>query len=157
MNKITRLIISILACFLAAYIGSVFTTPSISTWYASLNKPFFNPPNWIFGPVWTLLYLMMALALYIIWDNGMEKAENKQALGIFAVQLALNSLWSIAFFGWHSPLAGLVIIVLLWSAIFMTIQRFNKISRTAGWLLVPYIAWVSFAAILNFMIFWLNR
>lgn len=151
-----KLIISIAVCALAGYIGSIFTAPVIPTWYAALNKPPFNPPNWIFGPVWATLYLLMAVAAYIIWEKGAERKEIKTALGFFIAQLILNSLWSILFFGMKSPVYGLICIVILWLAILLTIMKFYKISKTAGWLLIPYILWVSFASILNLAIAILN-
>lgn len=151
--QLSKLIASILICFSAAAVGSFATYPSIPTWYASLNKPFFNPPNWIFGPVWTVLYLMMAIALYLVWR---EKVENKTALSWFGFQLVLNSLWSIVFFGLQCPLCGLGVIILLWFAILMSIRSFLKISKPAAWLLIPYILWVTFAAGLNLAIVRLN-
>ena len=146
---------------LAGIIGSVFTTPSIGTWYAGLAKPSFNPPAWVFGPVWTTLFLLMGVALYLVWTKrtGFLFFSNKKiglAVGIFGVQLVLNTLWSILFFGLHSPGAALAEIVFLWLAILGTIVAFYKISKPAAYLLVPYIAWVSFAVVLNYMLWRLN-
>lgn len=152
MNKIYKLIISLVICQLAGVIGSLFTVSSVSTWYSALNKTALNPPSWVFGPVWITLYLMMGISLYLVWDKGIEK---KQAI-IFGVQLALNSLWSILFFGLKSPISALIEIILLWVAILMTIIYFYKTSRTASYLLIPYILWVSFAAVLNFAIWYVN-
>jgi tryptophan-rich sensory protein len=152
-----RLVVSLALPFLAGMIGSLFTMPSILTWYAGLHKPFFNPPNWIFGPVWTILYVMMGIAVFLIWEK--RRAQTKTvdlALGLFALQLLLNTSWSIVFFGWHQIGLGLVNIVLLWLAILLCIIRFYPISRLAAWLLGPYIVWVSFAAVLNFAIMVLN-
>ena len=153
--NIPRLILSILICFVAAGIGTYFTTPSISGWYASLNKPFFSPPNWIFGPVWTLLYTMMGIALYIVW-NKKTKLKKLNSYKYFAWQLFANALWSIVFFGLYNPILAFEVIVVLWILILFTIINFSKISKTAAYLLYPYLAWVSFAAILNLSVAFLN-
>jgi benzodiazapine receptor len=152
-----KLAASVVLCMLAGFIGSIFTTPKIGGWYAGIAKPSFNPPNWLFGPVWTALYMMMAIALYLVWRKGLAAKGVKVALAVFIVQLALNTLWSYAFFGAQSPLAGLVVIVALWSMIAASIAAFAPISRAAAVLLVPYILWVSFASILNASIYFLNR
>ena len=154
---IVKLVVSILVCQLAGFIGSLFTTPNIATWYAGIQKPAFNPPNWIFGPVWITLYVMMGIAAFLIWNKGWNVVGVKMALAIFLVQLILNSFWSIAFFGMHSPLTGFVVIVILWVAILVTMFSFFKMSTVAGWLLVPYILWVSFATVLNWSILILNK
>jgi len=157
---ISKLIISLVLCFSAAGIGSVFTTPAIGLWYASLNKPIFNPPNWIFGPVWTILYSMMAVALYLIWSSekamGKLSRIRKEGIHDFYIQLALNTLWSIAFFGVRMPLLAFFIIIALWLSIYMTLEKFFRISKIAGQLMTPYLAWVSFAAVLNLSIVLLN-
>jgi len=140
--------------FLAALVGSAFTTPSIAGWYQTLNKPSFNPPNWVFGPVWTLLYVLMGVAAYMVWEKGGK--ESKPALTAFGVQLALNSLWSVVFFGFHQLLLAFVEILLLWLAIAATMKLFRPFSRKAFWLMAPYLAWVSFAAFLNFTVWGLN-
>jgi len=151
-----KLVVSIIACQLAGLIGSVFTTPAIPTWYAALQKPAFTPPNWLFAPAWITLYLLMAIAAFLIWRKGLNQREVKLALLIFAIQLILNALWSVAFFGLRSPLAGVIVIALLWVAILFTILRFFRLSVAAGALLLPYILWVSFAAVLNIAIWQLN-
>jgi tryptophan-rich sensory protein len=151
-----KLAVSLVLCFLAGAIGSVFTYPSIPTWYASLNKPFFTPPSWLFGPAWTTLYILMGLSLYLVWQKGTKGKEAKQALYLFAAQLALNALWSFLFFGLQSPLYGFIGIIPLWLFILLTIWKFWNIDRNAALLLVPYIAWVSFAATLNFAVWLLN-
>ena len=151
-----KLIIAIAISELAGIIGSVFTTPSIAGSYASLVRGPINPPAWIFAPVWTTLFALMGIAAFLVWKKGLERRDVKIALGIFAVQLVLNTLWSIIFFGLHSPGGALIEIVFLWLAILATIIAFAKISKPAAWLLVPYIAWVSFAAYLNFTIWTLN-
>ena len=152
-----KLIVSITICLFAGFLGSFFTIPAIPTWYATLAKPSFAPPNWLFFPVWTILFVMMGISLYLVWRRGLEGQQVKNALVIFAVQLILNVLWSAAFFGLRSPLSGLIEISILWISIAFTIMIFMKISRTAGLLLIPYIIWVSFAAVLNFMIWRLNN
>lgn len=154
--NILKFIVSISLCFSVAFLGSVFTFSSISTWYAQLNKPFFNPPDWIFGPVWTILYFLMAIAFYIVWDKDVKNKTKEQAIQIFLFQLALNLLWSLVFFGFQNPLLALVVIIALWLSIFMTIKYLYKLAKIAAYLLVPYILWVSFASILNFAIVILN-
>jgi tryptophan-rich sensory protein len=156
MNNKFKLIISIVGCELIGVLGSVFTISAIPTWYATLNKPFFAPPNWIFGPVWTLLYFLMALAFYLIWKQGWQKKKIKTVSLFFFGQLILNFIWSPIFFGLKSPLLGLIIIVAMWIAIFMTIIKFYSLSKWAAYLLVPYLLWVSFATILNAFIVALN-
>jgi len=155
-RDITKLILSIIACLCAGAIGSIFTTPAIPTWYAALEKPPFTPPNWLFAPAWTTLYLLMGISAFLIWRRGMDNRRVKIALVIFLVQLVLNALWSVVFFGFESPLLGVVVIVILWIGILFTILRFFRLSTSAGWLLLPYIGWVTFAAILNIYIFILN-
>ena len=141
---------------LVGVIGSIFTSPAIPTWYATLNKPSFNPPNWIFAPVWTLLYLSMGISAFLIWEKGINKKEVRIALLIFGSQLILNVLWSYLFFGLKSPSLAFVGIIVLWLAITATIYAFYKISKPAGLILIPYILWVTFAAFLNFSILILN-
>ncbi len=154
---ILKLSISIAVCEMAGIIGSLFTIRKIPTWYASLKKPSFRPPNRLFGPVWTLLYLLMGISAYLIWQEGLESLVVKEALVVFLMQLALNVVWSIAFFGFESPFGGLIVIALLWGAILLSIIEFIRLSLTAGLLLIPYIVWVSFAAVLNAAIYVLNR
>jgi tryptophan-rich sensory protein len=142
-------------CFGAAAIGSAFNVPALSEWYPGLQKPFFNPPNWLFGPVWSVLYLAMAVAGWLVWrEEGLSGATT--ALTVFGAQLVLNTLWSGLFFGLRSPGLALVEIVILWVAILATILLFRPVSRVAALLLVPYLAWVSFATVLNFEIWRLN-
>ena len=151
MITFLKLLLAIIICEGAGLIGSFFTINSVNTWYITLNKPFFNPPSWIFGPVWTILYLLMGISLYLAWGN------KKVSLKWFWIQLVLNSLWSILFFGLKNPPLAFLEILLLWIAICMTIKSFWKHARIASWLLVPYIVWVSFASILNVSIILLNR
>ncbi|KPJ54465.1 TspO protein [candidate division TA06 bacterium DG_24] len=154
---LARLVISIVLCQSAGVIGSIFTARSVSTWYPTLRRPFFNPPSWVFGPVWITLYLLMGISLFLVWRKGVGTAQVRVAIVAFAVQLILNAAWSGAFFGLRSPLAGLIVILLLWVAISVTIVLFRQISALASLILIPYIAWVSFAAILNASIYALNR
>jgi benzodiazapine receptor len=156
INNIVKLIVATVVCELAGIIGSVFTAPSIASWYAGITKPALNPPSWVFGPVWTTLFALMGISAFLIWKKGLDRRDVKIAIGIFIGQLVLNTLWSIIFFGLHSPAGALVEIVFLWLAILATIIVFAKISKLAAWLLVPYILWVSFAGYLNFMIWALN-
>ena len=155
-RDIIKLIVSIVACQCAGIIGSIFTTPAIPTWYAALQKPAFTPPSWLFAPAWITLYLLMGIAAFLIWRQGLGQKGVKWALVIFLVQLVLNALWSVVFFGLQSPLYGMVVILALWVAILLTILRFFKLSTAAGALLLPYILWVSFAAALNVSVWVLN-
>ncbi|MBU0536441.1 MAG: tryptophan-rich sensory protein [Nanoarchaeota archaeon] len=152
-KSIPKLIISIIIPQLAGLIGSIFTTSSISSWYSKLTKPSFNPPNWIFGPVWTTLFVLMGISFYLVWTSG---KNIKLAVTIFIVQLVLNTLWSILFFGMQNPFAAFIELIFLWIAILATIIIFYRISPTAAYLLVPYLLWVSFAGILNYSIYSLN-
>jgi translocator protein len=152
MKKIWKLVISLLLPFLASAIGGLFTASSVSTWYLEITKPSFNPPSWIFGPVWTALYLLMGISLYLVWI----KKYDRTAFTLFGVQLFLNALWSFLFFGLQEPFYAFLEIILLWAAILLTMIYFYRINNASAYLLVPYILWVSFAAVLNFAIFILN-
>lgn len=156
INNTIKLIISIAVCELAGIIGSVFTFPAIESWYRSIIKPSFSPPNWIFGPVWTTLFVLMGIALFLVWKKGFSTRESKIALGFFIIQLILNTLWSIIFFGLRNPGLAFIELIILWLAILATIITFAKISKPAAWLLIPYILWVSFAGFLNYTIWMLN-
>lgn len=151
MPKIIRLFLSLLLVFTVAFAASYFTMPAIDGWYRQINRPGFTPPSWVFGPAWTILYFLMAVALTRVWGKG----ELEQYL-LFVGQLLLNGLWSFLFFGQQNPLLGLVDIVFLWVLILLTIISFAKIDKTASLLLYPYLAWVTFAAALNFGVFLLN-
>ncbi|MFA5357848.1 MAG: TspO/MBR family protein [archaeon] len=155
-TNIFFLIGCVLFCELAGGIGSIFTMPMITTWYATLNKPFFSPPNWVFAPVWTTLFLLMGIALYLVLEKGLQKKEVKKAVSLFGAQLTLNIIWSFLFFGLMSPFLAFVEIIFLWAAIALTIKSFYPISKKAAWLLAPYICWVSIAALLNFSVWMLN-
>lgn len=160
MNTISKvknwpvLIFAILLCLSAGIVGSFLTISSIPTWYTTLNKPFFSPPNWVFAPAWTTLYILMGASLYMVW---VSKSKMKQkGVNLFFIQLGLNALWSVLFFGMKSPILGLADIVSLWVMIFLTIKSFYSISRLSAYLLIPYILWVSFASLLNLSIVLLN-
>ena len=151
-----KLFISIAITLLVGAIAGYFTTSGVNGWYAVANKPSFNPPNWLFAPVWTALYIMMGIALYLVWSKGASKEIKQTALILFAVQLALNFAWLFIFFYAKQPGWAFVEIIVLWLAILLTIFWFGKISSVSAWLLVPYISWVSFASLLNFYIWKLN-
>lgn len=151
-----RLVISVIICQAAGITGSVFTAPSIPTWYAQVSKPEFVPPNWLFAPVWTALFLLMGISLYLVWQKGLERREVKFAISVFGIQLALNIIWSVIFFGLQNPGAAFAEIIVLWLSILASIILFYRIDRRAGLILVPYILWVSFAAFLNYSVWVLN-
>jgi len=151
-----KLIAAVLIASAAGLIGSIFTSSSVSTWYTTLTKPWFNPPGWVFGPVWTVLYVLMGISAYLVWIKGFDNKEVKIALGVFGVQLVLNAVWSFLFFGLQSPFYALIEIGVLWIAITATMFVFYRINKTAMYLLIPYIVWVSFAAVLNYSIWILN-
>ncbi|MCW3093202.1 MAG: tryptophan-rich sensory protein [Ferruginibacter sp.] len=151
-----KLIVSILIPLLIGGVAGFFTSTGVNGWYADADKPPFNPPNWIFAPVWTILYIMMGLALWLVWKNSGKKLVKQTAIFLFSFQLALNFAWSFIFFYAHQPGWAFVEILLMWAIIMLTIIWFGKISPAAAWLMVPYIWWVSFAALLNFYIWKLN-
>jgi tryptophan-rich sensory protein len=154
-KKFLGVLLAIAICEAVGSIGSIFTIPAIGLWYAGLAKAPLNPPNWIFGPVWTTLFALMGVAAYLVWSRRRDKSV-KPALLIFILQLLFNVFWSILFFGGHAPLAAAIEIIFLWIAILWTIIAFWKINRTAAWLLLPYLLWVTFAAYLNYSVFLLN-
>lgn len=155
IKKIMVFIVSVVVSFVAGAIGSLATVPNIPSWYAALEKPVLNPPNWVFGPVWSTLYLLMGIALaLIILEAG--RRPKKKAYIWFGVQLILNALWSLVFFGLHSPWFGVIIIVALIASIVITIREFYRIKRYSAWLLAPYLAWVCFATYLTVGVALLN-
>ena len=156
-KDILGLLIAIVICQLAGIVGGLFTASSVDTWYATLIKPSFNPPNWLFSPVWITLYCMMGIALFLVYKKGLDTEGVKVALVLFVAQLIGNALWSVLFFGLKLPLAAFLEIVVLWALILSTMISFLKISRLAGLLLLPYLLWVSFASVLNFFLWLLNR
>ncbi|MFP3278323.1 MAG: TspO/MBR family protein [Candidatus Micrarchaeota archaeon] len=156
VQNLSALVAFVVLCELAGVIGSIFTISSIPTWYAVLRKPWFTPPNWLFGPIWLTLYFLMGISLYLVFENKRNKAKEKPALWAFGVQLFLNVLWSVLFFGMHYMFYGFIEIVLLWISIAVTIILFFKVSKVATYLLLPYILWVTIAALLNYYVFILN-
>jgi tryptophan-rich sensory protein len=151
-----RLMFSFGICFAAAIAGSLYTAQSVSRWYPTLIKPFLNPPAWVFGPVWTILFIWMGYALYLVWDKGLKKKGVADAVALFGVQLILNVTWSYLFFGLRNPLLALIEIIILWSVILQTTLKFARIDRIAAYLMLPYLLWVGFASYLNLMIVLLN-
>lgn len=157
-QKITRVLMVVATCLCIGYFSGLITRESITTWYPTLIKPSFNPPNWVFAPVWTTLYILMGVAAGIVWNKiDADRINVRKGLQFFAVQLGLNFLWSYLFFGLHNPLIALVELLLLWLMIYETYAVFKKVDKKAAYLLLPYLAWVSFAGVLNAAIFWLNR
>ena len=149
-------ILAIGICYLAAAVGSAFTALSVDTWYAGLVKPPFSPPGWFIGAVWTVLYLLMGISLFLVLEKDRDRPEVKQGVSLFSIQLCLNVIWSLLFFGLRSPFLALIGILLLWGSVAATLLQFLKISRTAAYLLVPYLVWVTVATGLNAGILLLN-
>jgi tryptophan-rich sensory protein len=154
MNKYLKLFISLLLPQIAGGLGAFFTLSSVQSWYLTLNKPSWNPPSWLFGPVWTTLYVLMGIACFLIWKS--EHPRKKQVLTLYFLQLFLNSLWSPAFFGAQNPMLGMLVIVPMWASILTCIIFFRKINTWAAVLMIPYLLWVSFATVLNATIWYLN-
>lgn len=150
------LIGTVLLSLSAGAIGSIATASNVSGWYQTINKPWFTPPGWLFGPAWTTLYILMGVSLFLVLKEGWERRDVRIATGIFCIQLFFNGLWSFLFFGIPSPLLGLVCILILWCLILWMIITFSRISKIAAYLNIPYIAWVSFATVLNASIYLLN-
>lgn len=157
MSNTIKLIASVAVPLAVGGLSGLATAKGVETWYPTLAKPSFNPPAWVFGPAWTLLYILMGVALFLVWRQGLNTPGVRVALIAFAVQLVLNALWSIIFFGMQSPGWAFVEIVLLWLAIVVTLWTFWRVVPAAGWLLAPYLAWVSFATVLNGSIWILNK
>lgn len=155
-SDVAKLVGSIAVCQGAGAIGAYFTTPKIDSWYATLTKPTFTPPNTVFMPVWITLYTLMAIAVFLIWRKDIEEGKNKKAFILFWVQLGVNASWSVVFFGFQSIFTGFIVIICLWALVLVTTIKFFKITRLAGALLVPYIAWLTIAASLNGWIWVLN-
>jgi len=153
---ITKIIIALIVCVGLGFLSGYFTASSINTWYSELNKPFFNPPNWIFGPAWTLLYTLMAVAFALVWDSRTKIHLKSKAMKLFVAQFALNLVWTPVFFGLHQIAIALLIIVFLWILIFKTMQAFKRVNMTSYYLMIPYLLWVSFATALNASILYLN-
>jgi tryptophan-rich sensory protein len=157
LREVPMLIGSILIPLVIGYIGAFVTLPQISTWYSSLSKPWWSPPNWLFGPIWTTLYLLMGIALFLVWREGLHRRDVRFAILIFGVQLVINLLWSVVFFSFHALFGSFILVMLLWLAILANIIAFLIISKWAGLLLVPYIVWVSIASYLNYSVYLLNH
>ena len=156
MKKLPKIIIAVAVCLGIGFFSGFATQSSIDSWYETLNKPAFNPPNWIFAPVWTLLYILMGIAAGIVWSKGFHHKWVKTALYHFIFQLLFNGLWSIVFFGFRSPGFALIVILVLLVLIVLTYKWFKIVNNTAAYLLLPYLLWVGFATILNFSIWQLN-
>ncbi|ESU21683.1 benzodiazepine receptor TspO [Flavobacterium cauense R2A-7] len=158
MNKITKILTVVVTCLCIGYFSGMVTRESVEIWYPTLVKPSFNPPNWLFAPVWSMLYAMMGVAAGLVWHRiDTDRINVRKGLQFFAIQLVLNFLWSYLFFGLHNPLLALAELAVLWLMIFETYIVFRKVDKIAGMLLLPYLAWVTFAGILNAAICWLNR
>ena len=155
MKNFLKLVVSIVICFLPGIIGGFFTTNNLYPWYDTLVKPFFNPPSWVFAPVWTILYTLMGISLFLVIKSE-KSINNTQGLIFFIIQLILNGLWSILFFGLHQIFWAFVLIILLIAFICLTIWKFYTVSKPAAFVLLPYLLWVSFAAVLNFTLYLLN-
>lgn len=154
MRNWLKLLISIILPQIAGALGALVTISSVGSWYQTIEKPSFNPPSWVFGPAWTLLYIMMGVSLYLIWKS--DHPFKKKALWLFGIQLFLNTIWSPAFFGLESPILGLIVIIPLWVMILVCIRAFFPIDKWASYLLIPYLLWVSFATVLTASIWYLN-
>jgi len=157
MKNWLKLVLCIIGVELVGILSSFLSLGSLDIWYSSLIRPSFNPPSWIFGPVWTILYAMIGASLYFFMMSKGKKKDKKTAYWIFGIQILLNFIWSPIFFGMHNIFLAVIVIALLWLAIIFTFLAFYKISKTSAWLLVPYWFWVSFASILNFSLWMLNR
>jgi len=155
--NILVIIVWIIIAFIPGILGQLATGPAIPAWYATLTRPPIAPPNWLFGPVWTLLYISMGVAAGLIWQKGISSKAVQAAIVLFLIQLALNGLWSFIFFGWHLLFLAFIEIVVMWVFILLTIIKFYALSPAAGLILVPYLLWVSFASILNLSFWWMNR
>lgn len=157
MNNTLKLIIAIAIPLLIGSTSTFFTVTGVGSWYQTINKPSWNPPNNLFGPVWTTLYILMGVSLFLVWKSGADAGTKRKAIALFAIQLVLNFFWSFIFFDQHLVGTAFAEIVVMWLFILLTIFAFARISKLAAWLLVPYISWVSFAAFLNYTIWQLNK
>ena len=155
-RKFLYITISVALCLLVGFLSGFATQSSVGDWYVTLNKPFFNPPNWIFGPVWTILYIMRGVAAGLVWSKGWHHRWVKTALYHFGFQLIFNALWSVVFFGFKQPFWAMLVILILLALILLTMKSFHVVSKTASYLLIPYFLWVSFATLLNYKIWEMN-
>jgi tryptophan-rich sensory protein len=151
-----RLIISLALPQLAGIVGSLFTTSAIPTWYATLQRPSFSPPNWLFGPAWITLYVLMGVSVYLIWQKVEKTKKARGAMWLFWIHLFFNAIWSIIFFGLQNPGLAFINIIIIWLLIVALMIKFWNINRWATYLLIPYLLWVSFASALNYFIWYLN-
>lgn len=156
MKNIAKLSVSVIGAQLIGLLGTPFTIKAIPSWYSTLDKPFFAPPNWLFAPAWTLLYTLIGISFFLLWQQGWKKKQVMTARNYFFAQLALNGIWSPIFFGLRSPLLGLIVIIAMWIMIVLTINKMYNVSKWASYLLIPYLLWVSFATLLNATIYLLN-
>ncbi|MFD0863544.1 TspO/MBR family protein [Sungkyunkwania multivorans] len=156
LDKTSKILIAVVVCLLIGFLSGFATQSSVTTWYTTLNKPSFNPPNWVFAPVWTVLYVLMGIAAGLVWNRGFYHKWVKTAIYHFCFQLVFNGAWSMVFFGLKKPFWGLVIICILLVLIIRTIKWFKVVDKKAAFLLYPYLAWVAFATVLNFSIWQLN-
>ena len=157
MNNTIKLVLAIAIPLLVGSTSAFFTVTGVDSWYQTINKPSWNPPNYIFGPVWTTLYVLMGVSLFLIWKSGTNASTKRRAVILFVIQLVLNFFWSFIFFNQQLPGVAFAEIIVMWLFILLTIFAFARIDKTAAWLLIPYISWVSFAAILNYTIWQLNK
>jgi translocator protein len=156
IHTVPKLAAAVLFCIIIGSLGSLVTITGPGSWYAALQKPFFTPPGWVFAPVWITLFILMGIALYFVWESGLDQPGVRTALGVFGVQFVLNVIWSFLFFGLKSPLLGLADIIILWIMIATTIVLFYRVKKSAAYLLIPYIAWVSLATALNGAVYLMN-
>jgi tryptophan-rich sensory protein len=157
-RQILKFLVALIVCFGVSAASAIFTSKdSLTNWYAQLQKPSFTPPDWVFGPAWTILYLLMAISVFLVWNKGLDYPKVKQSLVLFLIQLALNAIWTPLFFGFHLILPAFIDIIVLWFAILATILVFKRISLHASIILIPYLIWVGYATVLNGSIWYLNR
>lgn len=158
MSKTIKILVMVATCLAVGYFSSLVTRDSVDSWYPTINKPVFNPPNWVFAPVWSLLYILMGVAAGLVWSRIDTQTDTvKKGLTFFAIKLGLNALWSYLFFGLHNVLLALIEIIILWLMIFETYKQFDKVNKPAGYMLIPYLLWVGYAFLLNAAIWWLNK
>ena len=157
MHRLLKLFFAVLICEGVGILGSIFTISAITTWYQTLNKPLFSPPNFVFGPVWTILYALMGISIFLVLEKKIKVKERNNLIYLFSLQLLLNFLWSVIFFYFHLPFVAFLEILFLWGSILLLIIKFWRYSKPASVLLIPYLLWVSFASLLNFSIFLLNK
>lgn len=157
LNKIAKILIMVATAVAVGYLSSAVSRNESDPWYDMIAKPSFNPPGWVFSPVWTLLYIFMGIAAGLVWDKIEEQRDIvRKGLTFYWIQLGLNALWSYLFFGLHNPLLALIELIILWLMIYETFVQFKKVNNIAGYLFMPYLAWVAFAGVLNASIWWLN-